>query len=171
MSVVSGMAGAAMAGAAGAAVVLYYTGWGSAIGLWSKDMVDEMAEDDKTDMEKSLNVGRRRIVVRPSRPPSTWYEALSTLSETLRFTYAETLGKWPIGDLAFGINFLLRRQGHFHVAGVFAGEDSTELIGPETIAELREQLRLLSLCMLFSKKPYPVFLETSGLTSDHVLVQ
>ncbi|KAL2322233.1 hypothetical protein Fmac_026612 [Flemingia macrophylla] len=29
-------------------------------------------------------------------------ETISTLSETLRFTYSETLGKWPIGDLAFG---------------------------------------------------------------------
>ncbi|KAE9459256.1 hypothetical protein C3L33_08841, partial [Rhododendron williamsianum] len=37
-------------------------------------------------------------------------ETISTLLETLRFTYSETLGKWPIGDLAFGINFLLKRQ-------------------------------------------------------------
>jgi hypothetical protein len=28
----------------------------------------------------------------------------------LRFTYSETLGKWPIGDLAFGINYFMRRQ-------------------------------------------------------------
>jgi hypothetical protein len=44
------------------------------------------------------------------KPPSTWFEALATIAETLRFTYSETLGKWPIGDLAFGINYLLRRQ-------------------------------------------------------------
>lgn len=111
MTSVSRMATAAMAGAAGAAVVLYYTGWGSAIGLWNKDMGGRIADDRGSDNEKPKGLSRRRVVMhRPSRPPSTWYEALSTLSETLRFTYSETLGKWPIGDLAFGINFLLRRQ-------------------------------------------------------------
>lgn len=106
------MATAAMAGAAGAAVVLYYTGWGSALGMWSKH--DSEADDDASQSltsDRPRDLSRRRVLIhRPARPPSTWYEALSTLSETLRFTYSETLGKWPIGDLAFGINFLLRRQ-------------------------------------------------------------
>ena len=47
---------------------------------------------------------------RPVQPPATWIEAVGTLAETLRFTYSETLGKWPIGDLAFGIKYLMRRQ-------------------------------------------------------------
>ncbi|CAM6090717.1 unnamed protein product [Calypogeia fissa] len=171
MSSVPRMATAAMAGAAGAAVVLYYTGWGSAIGLWSREMDGGMEDEKGVAIGKSKNLSRRRVVIRPSRPPSTWYEALSTLSETLRFTYSETLGKWPIGDLAFGINFLLRRQGHFHVAGVFAGEDSTQLAGPGIAAELKELLRLVVICMNFSKKPYPLFLEITGFTSDDVLIQ
>ncbi|KAG2399905.1 uncharacterized protein HKW66_Vig0102410 [Vigna angularis] len=31
-------------------------------------------------------------------------------SETLRFTYSETFRKWPIGDLAFGINYFMRKK-------------------------------------------------------------
>lgn len=62
-------------------------------------------------------------------------------------------------------------QGHFHVAGVFAGEDSTHLTGPAIATELKELLRLLVICMHFSKKPYPLFLEITGFTSDHVLIQ
>ncbi|KAL3692219.1 hypothetical protein R1sor_005870 [Riccia sorocarpa] len=168
------MATAAMAGAAGAAVVLYYTGWGSALGMWSKQdtEADDEASTSLTGSDRPRDLSRRRVIIhRPARPPSTWYEALSTLSETLRFTYSETLGKWPIGDLAFGINFLLRRQGHLHVAGVFAGEGNTRLKGPLVIAELKELLRLLLGCMHFSKKPFPMFLEATGYSKDHVLVQ
>ncbi|KAG6541401.1 hypothetical protein Mapa_017179 [Marchantia paleacea] len=174
MRAVSSMATAAMAGAAGAAVVLYYTGWGSALGMWSK-YDSGMAEDEEaslTGSDRPRDLTRRRVLIhRPARPPSTWYEALSTLSETLRFTYSETLGKWPIGDLAFGINFLLRRQGHFHVAGVFAGGNSKQLKGPVVIVELKELLRLLVVCMHFSKKPFPLFLEATGYTRDQVLLQ
>lgn len=53
---------------------------------------------------------RGRALRRPVQPPATWIEAVGTLAETLRFTYSETLGKWPIGDLAFGIKYLMRRQ-------------------------------------------------------------
>ncbi|KAH7542534.1 hypothetical protein FEM48_Zijuj02G0084400 [Ziziphus jujuba var. spinosa] len=35
---------------------------------------------------------------------------LTTLSVTLRFTYTEIFGKWSIGDLAFGINYFIRRE-------------------------------------------------------------
>lgn len=62
------------------------------------------------DLSKLSRSGRRRISRRPAQAPATWLEAIATLSETLRFTYSETLGKWPIGDLAFGINYLMRRQ-------------------------------------------------------------
>lgn len=37
--------------------------------------------------------------------------------------------------------------------------------------ELMELLRFLTLCMLFSKKPFPVFLETAGYTHEDVLLQ
>ncbi|THU54602.1 hypothetical protein C4D60_Mb10t26840 [Musa balbisiana] len=60
--------------------------------------------------DERVAAGRRRIARRPAQPPATWREAVATLVETLRFTYSETLGKWPIGDLAFGIKYLMRRQ-------------------------------------------------------------
>lgn len=53
---------------------------------------------------------KRKPARRPTQPPANWREAVATLAETLRFTYGETLGKWPIGDLAFGIKYLMRRQ-------------------------------------------------------------
>ncbi|KAK4855262.1 hypothetical protein QYF36_005515 [Acer negundo] len=40
-------------------------------------------------------------------------------------TLTETLGKWPIADLAFGINYLKRREvSVLRVASVYAGSDS-----------------------------------------------
>ncbi|PKU73325.1 hypothetical protein MA16_Dca011015 [Dendrobium catenatum] len=52
----------------------------------------------------------RRLSWRPAEPPSTWQEAVATVAETIRFTYSETLGRWPIGDLAFGIRIHMRKQ-------------------------------------------------------------
>jgi len=100
------MATAAMAGAAGAAVVLYYSGWGNPWGGGGQ----AQEQNGNGESDSLLSGSHRRLNVNASRPPSTWFEALATISETLRFTYSETLGKWPIGDLAFGINYLLRRQ-------------------------------------------------------------
>ncbi|KAJ4844976.1 hypothetical protein Tsubulata_011710 [Turnera subulata] len=156
------MAAGTMATAAGAAVLLYVV---LSRRLASKDAGGELG--------KSRSAGRssRRISRRPAQAPATWLETMTTLSETLRFTYSETLGKWPIADLAFGINYLLRRQGNLQVASVFAGSDCVQLKGPEIIAELCDLLRLLTLCMYFSKKPFPVFLEEAGYTPKDVLIQ
>ncbi|KAL2319057.1 hypothetical protein Fmac_032933 [Flemingia macrophylla] len=46
------------------------------------------------------SLGGDRVSHRLIQAPATWLETISTLSETLRFTYSETLGKWLIGDLA-----------------------------------------------------------------------
>ncbi|KAJ4830710.1 hypothetical protein Tsubulata_048437, partial [Turnera subulata] len=112
------MAAGTMATAAGAAVLLYVV---LSRRLASKDAGGELG--------KSRSAGRssRRISRRPAQAPATWLETMTTLSETLRFTYSETLGKWPIADLAFGINYLLRRQGNLQVASVFAGSDCVQL--------------------------------------------
>ncbi|KFK44218.1 hypothetical protein AALP_AA1G229900 [Arabis alpina] len=156
------MAAGAMVTATGAMVLLYIL---TRRIVWSKD------GEDETGNELGKRSGRRKIVRRPAQAPATWLETISTLSETLRFTYSETLGKWPIGDLAFGINYLMRRQGNFPAASVYAGSNSVELRGPEIIMELAELLRFLTLCMLFSKKPFAVFLETAGYTYEDVLLQ
>ncbi|KAK1360309.1 Sn1-specific diacylglycerol lipase alpha [Heracleum sosnowskyi] len=119
------MATATMATAAGAAALLYYT-------LNKKvETIIETEDDDANSIQRRRNVrlGIDRVSNRLIQAPGTWLETISTLSETLRFTYSETLGKWPIGDLAFGINFLLKRQGNLRVCSVFGGKDSTQLTG------------------------------------------
>ncbi|CAN1286926.1 Diacylglycerol lipase-alpha [Linum perenne] len=102
------MATATMATAAGAAALLYYT-------LNRKLQTGEESHRDDDDENDSvtatrMQLGINRVSSRLIQAPGTWLETISTLSETLRFTYSETLGKWPITDLAFGINFLLKRQ-------------------------------------------------------------
>lgn len=104
------MAAGSVATAAGAAVILYY--------LLSRRLAAgkvEEADGRCGDLPKSSKSCRRRISRRPAQAPATLFESIGTLSETLRFTYSETLGKWPIGDLAFGINYFMKRQvsGHF----------------------------------------------------------
>ncbi|KAJ9190414.1 hypothetical protein P3X46_001620 [Hevea brasiliensis] len=161
------MATATVATAAGAAALLYYT--------LNRKLQSSTSHDD--DENENLNVasnvplGIERVSHRLVQAPATWLETISTLAETLRFTYSETLGKWPIGDLAFGINFLLKRQGNLHVGSVFGGKDSIQLKGSEITSELRYLLNLLTLCWHFSKKPFPLFLEETGHTEENVLLQ
>ncbi|KAK0606842.1 hypothetical protein LWI29_005093 [Acer saccharum] len=161
------MAAGAMATAAGAAVLLYYV---LSRRLASKETLEDDGGERSGDLSKSNRSAKRRISRRPAQAPATWLETMTTLTETLRFTYSETLGKWPIADLAFGINYLMRREGNLQVASVYAGSDSVQLQGPEIIAELNVLLEFLTLCMLFSKKPFPVFLESAGYTLDDVLI-
>lgn len=100
------MATATMATAAGAAALLYYT-------LNKKlQTPTTTVDDEESDSLVQINgpSGVERVSHRLIQAPATWLETISTLSETLRFTYSETLGKWPIGDLAFGISYLLKRQ-------------------------------------------------------------
>ncbi|BBG93143.1 Mono-/di-acylglycerol lipase [Prunus dulcis] len=161
------MAAGTMATAAGAAILIYY--------VFNRRLASQVDIDDD-DSDRSGNLSkmrsaRKRLSRRPAQAPATWLESLNTLSDTLRFTYSETLGKWPIGDLAFGINYLMRRQGNLQVASVYAGSDSVQLKGSGIIEELHYYLKLLTLCMLFSKKPFPVFLESGGFSQEDVLLQ
>ncbi|KAI9080072.1 hypothetical protein K1719_038005 [Acacia pycnantha] len=160
------MAAGTVATAAGAAVMLYYL---LSRRLARKAEDDEFPDGDLSRSRRSLR--GRRIARRPAQPPATLLESVIMLSETLRFTYSETLGKWPIGDLAFGINYFMRKQGNLRVASVYAGSDCVQLKSPEIISELHDLLRLLTMCMLFSKKPFPVFLESSGFSLADVLLQ
>ncbi|CAO2832178.1 unnamed protein product [Amaranthus hypochondriacus] len=163
------MATATMATAAGAVLVLYVLLNRKLLAAKSEQHGDDRGSNGgESNSSRSI---RRKLSRRPAQAPATWLETLSTLSETLRFTYSETLGKWPLGDLAFGINYLIRRQGDFQVASVYASDDCIQLKGPEIVSELKYFLRLLTMCMLFSKKPFPVFLESSGYTEADVLLQ
>ncbi|XP_057487182.1 uncharacterized protein LOC130773231 isoform X1 [Actinidia eriantha] len=154
-----------MATAAGAVVLLYF--------VISRRMSAAKEEEDGGEYSKSSRSAgaKSKISRRPAHAPATWFETVMTLSETLRFTYSETLGKWPIGDLAFGIKYLMRRQGNEQVASVYAGDNCVQLKGQEIIAELNQYISLLTLCMLFSKKTFPVFLESAGFSEADVLLQ
>ncbi|KAL9248672.1 Diacylglycerol lipase-alpha-like protein [Drosera capensis] len=161
------MATATMATAAGAAALMYYT-----VNRKLRTGADEMDEGGhELDASTSGISGIDRVSNRLIQAPATWLETISTLSETLGFTYSETLGKWPIGDLAFGINFLLKRQGNLHVENVFGGENSRQLKGQEVAAELKILLNLLTLCWHFSKKPFHLFLGETGYMKEEVLLQ
>ncbi|WOL15817.1 hypothetical protein Cni_G24598 [Canna indica] len=113
---------------------------------------------------------RRRMYARqPTEPPETWLGKAALVVGTMRFTYSETIGRWPLVDLFFGIRHHRRRQGNREVASVYAGCNCLELKGCEIMVQLTHMLRLLTLCFLFSKKPYPVLLETAGYTEEDVL--
>ncbi|XP_061342870.1 uncharacterized protein LOC133289035 [Gastrolobium bilobum] len=163
------MATATMATAAGAAALLYYT-LNRKLGS-HRTINDEDGEENDSDAPTDMPLGIDRVSNRLIQAPATWLETISTLSETLRFTYSETLGKWPIGDLAFGISFLLKRQGNYRVDTVFGGKDSVQLKGSEITTELKYLLNLLTLCWHFSKKPFTLFLEETGYTEENVLLQ
>ncbi|CAN8274981.1 unnamed protein product [Cochlearia groenlandica] len=162
------MAAGAVFTATGAMVVLYFL---TRRIVWPRDGEDDTRGGGGGEFAKSARSGRRRIVRSPAQAPATWLETISILSETFRFTYSETLGKWPIADLAFGIKYLMRRQGNVASASVYAGSNCVELKGAEIIMELRELRRYLTLCMLFSKKSFAVFLETAGYACEDVLLQ
>ncbi|KAI4386923.1 hypothetical protein MLD38_004799 [Melastoma candidum] len=160
------MATATMATAAGAAALLYYT--------LSRKIQNDLPREDEDNVDAGAgaldHVGMERVSGRLIQAPVTWLETISTLSETLKFTYSETLGKWPIADLAFGINFLLKRQGILQVCNVFGGEDCEQVTDRGMIPELRYLMKLLTLCWYFSKKSFPVFLKENGFLEENVLL-
>lgn len=105
----------------------------------------------------------------PERAPATWREALAVARLTAGFAYAETLGKWPLGDAAFGIRHYMRIQGNLQHE--YAGSNCVPLEGPVVRQELIGLLRYLRLCMFFSKKPYEVFLEFGGYGQSDILIR
>ncbi|CAN4089167.1 unnamed protein product [Withania somnifera] len=162
------MATATIATAAGAAALLYYT---LNKKLQSSPTTDDDDEECGSSGQDHALLGVSRVSSRLIQAPATWLETIATLSETLRFTYSETLGKWPIGDLAFGISFLLKQQGNIHVSSIFCVEDSAQLRGSDIAAELKRLLHLLTVCWHFSKKRFPLFLEETGYSQESVLLQ
>lgn len=57
------------------------------------------------------------------------------------------------------------------MASVYAGDNCVELKGEEIKRELNNLLRLLTLCRLFSKKPFPVFLDSAGYSEEDALLR
>ncbi|KAL0457450.1 UNVERIFIED_CONTAM: Sn1-specific diacylglycerol lipase beta [Sesamum latifolium] len=173
------MAATTMATAAGAVVLLYY--------VLSRRMSSAAEGEDSGGGDYSKSKSRsekKRLSRRPAQAPATWLETISTLAETLRL---HTRRRWGNGRsvtwlseliiLFGGSGFAVLRDckcsehGNLQVARVYAGENSVRLKGPEIIGQLYYYLKLLTLCMLFSKKPFPVFLGSAGFSEANVLLQ
>ncbi|KAK3016354.1 hypothetical protein RJ639_005738 [Escallonia herrerae] len=154
------MAATTMATAAGAVVLLYYV-------LSRRLSSAEAAKGESDDGDRSgeyskLSRSKRKIARRPAQAPATWLETIATLSETLS-AYVE--------EISFYKYIANASQGNLQVASVYAGDTCLQLKGPEIVEELKLYLRLLTLCMLFSKKPFPVFLDSAGYTQADVFLQ
>nr|CAB3462293.1 unnamed protein product [Digitaria exilis] len=174
------MGGTGMAAAAGTAVLVYLVLSGRLCGDAAGDgggddqlissAVTAAAEARRKRKEEARDRRRRRARRPwPERAPGGWGEAASVAARTVRFTWAETLGKWTLGEVAFGIKYYMRQQGNLQHE--YAGSDSVLLDGPEVRQELISLLRYLKLCMYFSKKPYNVFLEFGGYDQNDVLIK
>ncbi|KAK1601465.1 hypothetical protein QYE76_017333 [Lolium multiflorum] len=105
----------------------------------------------------------------PEKAPASWREAMAVAARTVGFAYGETLGKWPLGDIAFGINHYMRLQGNLQHE--YTGSNCVPLEGPGVRQELIALLRYLRLCMFFSKKPFEVFLEFGGYDQSDILTR
>ncbi|KAF0896202.1 hypothetical protein E2562_019688 [Oryza meyeriana var. granulata] len=105
----------------------------------------------------------------PERAPASWREAAAVAARTMGFTYRETLGKWPLGDIAFGIRHYMRIQGNLQHE--YTGNNCVPLEGPVARQELIALLRYLRLLMFFAKKPYEVFLEFGGYGQSEILIR
>ena len=60
----------------------------------------------------------------PVRAPASWREAAAVAARTVGFTYRETLGRWPRGDIAFGIRHYMRIQVRILIFSANAVADS-----------------------------------------------
>lgn len=110
-----------MATAAGTAVLVYLVLSGRLCGDAAGDgggddqlissAVTAAAEARRKRKEEARDRRRRRARRPwPERAPGGWGEAASVAARTVRFTWAETLGKWTLGEVAFGIKYYMRQQ-------------------------------------------------------------
>eukprot|EP00899_Mesostigma_viride_P017189 jgi/Mesvir1/25471/Mv01735-RA.1 len=112
------------------------------------------------------NQSNRSVIV---RAPSNWQEAISAVGEAMRFTYAETLSKWPMLDLVLGLRYMTRR--HNHQGEAFA-DPQWKVPRERALPELAPLGRLLQLCAETSRKKFTTlsaFIEAVGLTMADVL--
>uniref|UniRef100_A0A0D3HPM0 Fungal lipase-type domain-containing protein n=1 Tax=Oryza barthii TaxID=65489 RepID=A0A0D3HPM0_9ORYZ len=145
--------------AAAATAVLVYVALSSSGGGGEAARLRRPEEEDEEESKKRW----------PERAPASWREAAAVAARTVGFTYRETLGRWPLGDIAFGIRHYMRIQGNLQHE--YTGRSCVPLEGPVTRQELIGILRYLRLCMFFAKKPYEVFLEFGGYGQSDILIR
>nr|CAB3492177.1 unnamed protein product [Digitaria exilis] len=160
--------GAKRAAAAAGAAALVYVALSGRLSPASGDAAAEVLrrERRREEEDEACRKGEERW---PERAPASWKEAMAVTARTAGFAYAEMLGKWPIGDIAFGINHYMRIQGNLQHE--YTGSGCVPLEGPGVRKELIGLLRYLRLCMFFSKKPYEVFLEFGGYGQGDILIR
>lgn len=71
------------------------------------------------------------------RAPNNWVEALYFFTETMRYAYSETLGRWKTADLLLGLLYLSRKEGDGHPAADIAAKVSLSFF------TIRHQLALV----------------------------
>lgn len=84
--------------AAGGAVLLYLA------------LVCRLSHQDASEREEREEEEEEEESSWPDMPPATWLEGLTVATRTVLFACGETIGKWPIGDMAFGIKRQMKRQ-------------------------------------------------------------
>lgn len=114
------MAATGVATAAGTAVLVYLVLSGRLCGdagadggddrLISAAVAEAAAARRRRKEEARARKEQRRKRRWPERAPAGWGEAAAVAARTVRFTWGETLGKWPLGELAFGIKYYMRQQ-------------------------------------------------------------
>jgi hypothetical protein len=119
------MAATGVATAAGTAVLVYLVLSGRLCGdaaagadggredeLVSSAVAEAAAARRRGKEEALARREQRRARMRrwPERAPAGWGEAAVVAARTVRFTWAETIGKWPLGELVFGIKYYMRQQ-------------------------------------------------------------
>ncbi|KAJ3669289.1 hypothetical protein LUZ60_011239 [Juncus effusus] len=140
--------------AAGGAVLLYLA------------LICRLSQHDETD---GIEEEEEEEETWPELPPANWMEVGAIAARTLMLACGETVMKWPIGDIAFGIKRQMRIQGNLQHE--YTGENCVQLKGREALSLLTQLLRDFELCFYFSKKPFPDFLKFGNYDRDeHVLM-
>ncbi|CAI5524397.1 unnamed protein product [Closterium sp. Naga37s-1] len=174
----------AVAAAAGAAAFVYYTGFAESPLFPRLRRRKDGSEWGGSDSDRVHGSGggsggrregwrkrRRSVGLRgPDRPPATLAETAAMLAAAVRFLFVETLGKWPLTDLLFGVAFLLRRRKRADVSRMYAREAVARLRGAWRAREVEMVAEYVALCYSFSRKPYRLFLEDSRLSPSDVLL-
>ncbi|CAI5949969.1 unnamed protein product [Closterium sp. NIES-65] len=174
----------AVAAAAGAAAFVYYTGFAESPLFPRLRRRKDGSESGGSDSDRVHGSGggsggrregwrkrRRSMGLRgPDRPPATLAETAAMLAAAVRFLFVETLGKWPLTDLLFGVAFLLRRRKRADVSRMYAREAVARLRGAWRAREVEMVAEYVALCYSFSRKPYRLFLEDSRLSPSDVLL-
>ncbi|KAJ1431103.1 Fungal lipase-like domain [Sesbania bispinosa] len=106
---------------------------------------------------------------RPASAPRKAMDLIFILAEASVLIYSETVDMWPLFDLVKAILFLMFNQDNVPLASVYGGNGCQQLEAPKIIQDLGVP-RLLELCLLLSKKPFPEFLHSAGFSQDDVVV-